>query len=50
MKMPRGNKEKQLSHYQMVAHAKNLHEDVKKIYDDVKLSTVDGMPVISMPE
>jgi hypothetical protein len=34
----------------MIAYAKNLHEEVKKMYDDVKLTTVDDMPFVSMPE
>jgi hypothetical protein len=48
--MPKGSKEKWLSSYQMIAYAKNLHEEVKKMYDDVKLTTVDDMPFVSMPE
>lgn len=39
-----------MSDYQMRNYANDLYSDVKKIYDDVKLSIVSWIPVVSMPE
>lgn len=41
---------KTMSDYQMRDYAKDLYSDVKKIYDDVKLTIDAWLPVVSMPE